>query len=201
MTQRSSAAPPLFGFRVGEVAQLHQGWGGRITPVRIVGPGSGGTSLAVDPTDPSVRPPRGADVDVWNLMHDTSAFRAWAVLWERSLNERALDPGRDRGAYLCALRRATEALIVENPQLLIPRNTSEGGAPHSWAVCHRAWLTEAEAGSPARLEQTIGAISDPQIVDHIRRSAGRAAEMDEMDAPWLEDEDRTVLRRIASRRR
>ena len=114
MTQRSSAAPPLFGFRVGEVAQLHQGWGGRITPVRIVGPGSGGTSLAVDPTDPSVRPPRGADVDVWNLMHDTSAFRAWAVLWERSLNERALDPGRDRGAYLCALRRATEALIVEN---------------------------------------------------------------------------------------
>lgn len=195
-------APPLFGFRVGETAHRHWGWGGGAEAVRIVGPGSRATSLAVDPADRSPRwPPRETDVDAWELMHDTPAFRTWVDLWERSLHATDIRSGRGRDEHLSALRRTTEAVIAENPQLLMPRATPEGGPPHSWAVCHRSWLIEAEAGSAAQLEQVIGTIADPEIDDHLRRSAARTAEMDEMEAPWLDDEDRVIFRRIASSHR
>jgi hypothetical protein len=191
--------PPLFGFRVGEIAQFHHGWGGRPATVRVVGPGSRATSLAVDPLDLTPQwPPRETDVDAWDLMHDTPAFRIWVDLWEQSLHSTAI---RDRDEHVAALRRATEVLITENPQLLIGRATGEGGPPHSWAVCHQASLIEMEARSVAQLERAIQTINDPEILDHLRWSAARMAEMNEMQAPWLEDADRVILRRIASHRR
>lgn len=170
---------------MGEVARHHSGWGGRAELVRIVGPGSRATSLAVDPLDRSPQwPPRATDLDVWDLMHDTPAFHVWVGLWERSLHEEAfVRKAGSLAEHLAALRRATESLIAENPHLLIPRATREGGPPHSWAVCHRAWLVEAEAGSATRLEQVVGTIDDPEIVDHLRRSAARTSEIDEMEAP------------------
>ena len=77
----------LFGFRVGEIVQFHRGWGGRPETVTVVGRGSRATSLAVDPADRTPRwPPRDTDVDAWDLMHDTPAFRTWVDLWEQSPN-------------------------------------------------------------------------------------------------------------------
>lgn len=185
-------ASPLFGFRPREVVQFHYGWGGPLHALRVLGPGSRPTSIAVDDLHYPFRWPEKTDVDVWDLMHDTPVFHAWIALWD---NPRS---NQNRAEHLAALRLATEALIAENPQLLVVRDCPEGGLRHSWAVCHRAWLIEAEAGSPARIEQVIKTIADPEILDHIRGSSAREAELSERNAPWLDDEDRVILRRIAS---
>jgi hypothetical protein len=190
---------PLFGFRPGEVAQFHYGWGGPRQALRVLGPGSRPTSIAVDDLDYPFRWPENTDVDAWNLMHDTPVFHAWIALWEGDLSEDRRSRSKQiRDKHLAALRLATEALIAANPQLLIVRDCPEGGQRHSWAVCHRAWLIEAEAGTPARIEEVIRTITDPEILDHIRGSSAREAELSERNAPWLDDEDRVILRRIAS---
>jgi hypothetical protein len=127
-----------------------------------------------------------------DLVPDTPAFHAWRDLWDK------LRFSRNRKEHLAAIRLATETLIAENPQLLIVRDCPEGGGRHSWTVCYRAWIIEAEAGSPARIEQVIRTITDPEILDCVRGFAASEAELSERNAPWLDDEDRVILRRIAS---
>jgi len=185
----------LFGFRVGEVVRFDRGGTWPRATSRVIGPGTRAQSIALSPVDLAIDRTGGPDVDLWDLRHDTPAFHTLVELEPR------IEMDRHHGGsqpLRPSLRHATEALIADNPHLLIPRVSWEGGRPHSRAGCLRADLVMREAGSAARLEAVLPTVTDPDVLDCVQSWSARMARSTDMETPWLDDEDKAILQRVAS---
>jgi hypothetical protein len=191
---RHPETPPLFGFRVGEVVWFERGGKTFRGAFRVVGRGSRETSIALAPKSRAVEITGARDVDFWELLHETPAYNLWLGLWQEVFD----NPPADGWRLLRDTQDATEALIADNQHLLIRRVSWEGGRPHSRAGCLRGDLFVRKAGSSERLEEVVSTVVDVDLLDHVRAWAARAAKMTDMQAPWLGDDDRARLRRVAS---
>jgi hypothetical protein len=156
--------------------------------VRITGQGAEPGTITVTLTPPKKWRAEREDVEVSTLLHDTPAFYAWSRAWAEAIHH----------WFVASLPTAVDALFADNPHLLVPRVTWEGGPPHSRAVCLRADLFERESASPQQLEVAVRALRDPEILDHVRRSAAALAATTEMQEPKFNEADRATLRRIAA---